>query len=106
MADQSYRVGDIGTVFTVTITENGSAVDVSSATVTKQIIFKKGDGSALVKNASFTTNGSDGKITCTMGTTDLSIEGTWAIQGKVVISAGTFLTQVATFRVEPSLPTV
>ena len=53
----------VGNVITLgsTVKENGSALNVSSATV-KKLRVKSPDGSTQEHTASFTTDGSDGKI--------------------------------------------
>ena len=48
------HVSDIGTIIQITITEDGVALDISSAT-TKEIILKKPSGTLLTKTATFTT---------------------------------------------------
>ena len=97
------HIGDIGTVFVLTIQEDGTAVDVSSATATKNIIFKKPDATTLTVAASFTTDGTDGKIEYPTVSGDINISGIWHIQGQVVLSGGTFFTDIAEFEVEKSL---
>tara|TARA_Y100000296_G_scaffold84177_1_gene116858 strand:- start:5323 stop:5634 length:312 start_codon:yes stop_codon:yes gene_type:complete len=94
---------DIGTVFKVTIKDSASAVDISTAT-TKQIIFKKPGGGKLTKDAPFFTDGSDGIITYTTVSGDLSEEGMWKLQGYIVLSGGnTFYTDIYTFKVYRNL---
>ena len=62
MAVNEIHVGDIGTVFTLTIKDGSSVIDLSGAT-TKQIILRKPDRvTSSTKTASFVTDGSDGKI--------------------------------------------
>ena len=72
-----FRLNDIGTVITVIIKDSsGTIVDVSSATVTKNIVLKKPDGTIETKGASFTTNGTDGSIYYTTISGDLNTLGT------------------------------
>lgn len=96
--------GDIGTVFTVTIIDDttSAAIDVSTAT-TKQIIFRKPDKSLLTATATFTTDGSDGKITYSTVSGDLSQPGLWKIQGKVIAPTFTNSTENSTFNVKKNL---
>ena len=77
---------DVGTKFLVTIKDGSDAVNVSSATSTKQIIFKKPSGTSMTKAAY-----------------DLDEVGTYEIQGKVVITDGTFYTDIQTFKVHRNL---
>lgn len=85
---ESVQKDAIGVVIICTITEDGSAVDVSTVS-TKQIILQKPDGSAaLTKTASFTNTGTDGKIQYTTISGDLNVTGIWNIQGAIVFSGG------------------
>ena len=102
MPANEIHLNDIGTKFLVTITDGSSAVDVSTAS-TKQIIIKKPSGSKLTKTASFNSDGSDGKIYYTTVTDDLDEAGSHKLQGKVIISDGTFYTDIQTFKVYRNL---
>ena len=64
------RKDDIGTVFEVTVKDNGIVVDVSSVSV-KQIKFLKPDGTIDTQTAAFKTNGTDGIIIYTAISGDL-----------------------------------
>lgn len=75
----------VGTIFRLTIEEDGTAVDVSTAT-TKQIRFQKPDGSALVKTATFTTTGTNGQIEYATVSGDLNQAGQWEMQGYIAMS--------------------
>lgn len=101
MSDEIH-VDDIGTVFTVTLKESGSAVNVSTAT-TKTIKFKDPSGTASSKTADFTTDGSDGKIYYTTVADDLDEAGMWEIQAYVVMPTGTWSSSTKKFRVYPNL---
>ena len=98
------HIGDIGTVFVVTIKdEDETVVDVSSAS-TQQIIFSKPDGTKVTKTSVFTTDGTDGKIQyTTVDVNDLTTKGKWHLQGKVTLSAGTWTTNVGHFKVFKNL---
>lgn len=86
MADQIQK-NNVGTRFQATITEDGTAVDISSAT-TKELRFKKPDGSAtLVKSATFLTDGSDGIIYYDSQSGDLDVIGGWKFQGYAVLTS-------------------
>lgn len=101
MSANEIHVGDIGTQFIITVTDN-TAVDISTAT-TKQFIFKKPDGTKLTVSASFYSDGTDGKLTYTTVDGDIDIAGTWKLQTLVVISDGTFYSDVTTFKVYSNL---
>lgn len=92
------NVGDVVT-FRVTVTDqDGSAVDVSGAS-TKQIKLRKPSGTVLTKTASFTTDGSDGKIEYQTANTDLDVAGVWGIQAYVVGTGYENSTRADSFRV-------
>ena len=62
MAANEIHVGDIGTIFEITLMDDVAIVDVSTATLAgeKQFQFIKPDGSApAAVDASFTTDGTD-----------------------------------------------
>ena len=61
MAANEIHVDDVGTQFLLTIMDGSAAVDISSAS-TKQIIIKKPSGTKMTKSATFSSDGSDGKI--------------------------------------------
>ena len=103
MAANEVHQNDIGTKFLVTIKDGSDAVNVASATSTKQIIFKKPSGTSMTKTASFNSDGTDGKIYYTVVADDLDEVGTYEIQGKVVITDGTFYTDIQTFKVHRNL---
>lgn len=72
---------DWGIRFEITIKDqDGTVVDVSGAT-TKQIIFKSPGGDVSAKTATFTTNGTDGKIYWDSTTSFLATAGRWKMQG-------------------------
>ncbi len=97
------HVGDVGTIFEVEITDQAdAAVDISGAT-TKQIKFTKPVGTDVTQTAAFSGTGTDGKMRYLTVAADLSADGDWALQGYVVIPAGTWHTDVGTFKVLPNL---
>lgn len=77
-------VQDIGTIFRTTVKEDGTAVDISTAT-TKQIIFQPPSGVAVAQTAVFFTDGSDGIMQYVTVADDLNIGGIWRLQGFVVL---------------------
>ena len=97
------QVGDIGTIITLTIQNtSGSIVNVSSAT-TKQIRLRKPSGEVLNKTASFTSDGSDGKIQYTTISGDLDESGRWEMQAVVVLALGTWASKTIRFTVDELL---
>lgn len=73
-------VGDIGTALRLTVTEDGSALDVSGAG-NAYIKLRTPDGRLLTKNASFVDDGTDGQIQYVTQANDLDVPGKWRIQG-------------------------
>ncbi|MDQ3007191.1 MAG: BppU family phage baseplate upper protein [Chloroflexota bacterium] len=82
------QVGAIGLVITLTIMEDGAAVNISSA-ATRKIKIRKPDGTVLEKDAAFTTNGSDGKLTYTTVSGDIDQVGQYKVQAYVEMSSFT-----------------
>jgi len=103
MANKDIRIGDIGTVFEITVKDDSDVVDVSSAIAagTKEIIFVDPDGAEVAHSASFTNDGTDGKIRYIRQSGDIYRPGNWEIRGKVIITAGTFNTTHGNFLVKP-----
>lgn len=103
MANAIPRVGDIGTVFQATIKdETGAVVNVSGAS-SKVIKFKKSDGSTVSKTASYTTDGTDGKIEYTIQSGDLNMAGDWQAEAIVTVGANTWSSTIHDFRVGVAL---
>tara|TARA_Y100000310_G_scaffold318630_1_gene372953 strand:- start:433 stop:741 length:309 start_codon:yes stop_codon:yes gene_type:complete len=102
MAANEIHINDVGTKFLVTVTDGTSAVNISSAS-TKQLIFKKPSGTKLTKTAVFNTDGTDGKMYYNAIADDLDETGSYKLQGKVIISDGTFYTDITTFKVYRNL---
>jgi hypothetical protein len=102
------RIGDEKTRITATIVDEGTgdAVNVSTAT-TKQLIFRRPDQSIETKSASFTTDGSDGKIYYLAEEDFFDQVGVWTFQGYVALGAsgvnGKWKTEFETFTVYPNL---
>lgn len=103
MARIEVHKDDIGTRFELTFKDDGIVVDISSATVTKEVIFEKPDGTILTKTASFVTDGVDGKLQYVTVSSDIDVAGIWKLQGKVVLTAGTYKSSMHEFRVFENL---
>jgi len=102
MPANEIHLNDVGTQFLLTVTDGSTAVDISSASV-KQIIIKKPSGTKITANTAFTSDGTDGKMSYTTVTDDLDEAGSYKLQGKVVISDGTFYTDITNFKVHRNL---
>lgn len=97
------HIDDVGTVFKATIVDTDDAtIDISSAT-TKTITFRLPDGSTSVKSAEFFTDGTDGILSYTTVTNDLSLDGSWQIQAFVDLPTGEWYSSIDDFTVYPNL---
>ena len=102
MPANEIHLNDIGTQFVLTVKDGSSAVDISGAT-TKQIIIQKSSGTKITASTTFSTDGTDGKMYYTTVADDLDEAGSYKLQGKVIISDGTFYTDITTFKVHRNL---
>jgi hypothetical protein len=94
---------DIGTVFELTITDQDAAVvDISSAG-TRQIVFKRPDGSVFTKTATLVNTGTDGKMKYVTLAGDLDQPGRWEAQGVVAIGSGSWSSGTIQFTVATNL---
>ncbi|MGE3341495.1 MAG: hypothetical protein AB7J46_06400 [Candidatus Altimarinota bacterium] len=78
------HVGDVGVVIRLTVQEDGSAKDISTAT-TKQIKIRKPSGEIVTLTGSFTTTGSDGKLEAETTSTDFDELGEYRAYAYLVI---------------------
>ncbi len=74
------RVGDVGVLVILTVYEDGSIKNISSA-VSLEFHIKKPDGTVLVKDATFATDGTDGKIEYTTEDDCFTDEGYYEFRG-------------------------
>lgn len=104
MTDTIIHVGDVGTIFRLTIVENDgtTVVPVQTATV-KKILFKKSDGTKVSKTAAFYTDGSDGIIQYTGLAGEIDKAGVWYMQGYVEMPSGKFYSETVRFVVHENL---
>jgi len=108
MAANEIHKNDVGTVFEVTLRDDTIIVDVASATVTKELVFKSpkpasGTSTVSTKAASFTTDGTDGKIQYTTIANDLNEIGLWNLQAHVILSTGDWRSDIQSFEVFANL---
>ena len=96
------RVGDIGTEFRITITDDGAAVDLSSAP-SLVINFRKPDGNILSVYADLYTDGTDGIIFYNAVNGDLDQSGQWKIQAVIETGGAIYSSSVGTFKVSCNL---
>lgn len=90
--------GDTGTEFRISITDDGTAVDISSATEL-YIIFKKPDGEILTVSANLWSDGTDGIIYYNTVDGDLNQSGQWRIEALVNLGGSVFYSSIGTFTV-------
>lgn len=90
--------GDIGTKLLITIKDDGSVVDISSAS-SLSIFIKRPDGTMLTRTGTLETDGTDGKLYYIVVAGDLNSAGLYKIQAQVNLSYGTFYSCSATFKV-------
>ena len=96
------HVGDIGTQLIMTVKDDGVVVDISSAS-TLNVIIKKPDGESYTKTGTLYTDGTDGKMYYTSVNGDFNAAGSYKIQGKVVLTGGTYYSSISTFKVQCNL---
>lgn len=90
---------DTGSIFRVTVKKQDNTVwDISAAT-TIQIKFEKPSGSTAIKTASYTTDGTDGKMEYVSVSGDLDEVGEWQVQGRVVSGSQDLRTTIGKFQV-------
>jgi hypothetical protein len=103
MASGEIHENDIGTIFRVEVKNAaGAVVDISSAT-SKYIDFQKPDGTDVRQTASFTNDGTNGLIQYATLAADLDQVGLWEYQARVILSGGTWNSDVLHFDVFPNL---
>ena len=97
--------GDGGVEFLAEVhDENDAAKDISSA-VTTNFLFQKPDGSVLTVDASFKTDGTDGKLSYTTTNNDLDQIGLWRWQAYIEFGDGTHkYTSIDRFKVKDAIP--
>lgn len=105
--DCEIHVGDIGTVFEITLqdcsVDPAIPVDLTAAT-TIEIIFQKPPSTKVVKTGVVVNPpGTDGLIKYTSVADDLDKNGTWKIQARVVFPTGEWRSSVDEFIVHPNI---
>ena len=80
----------------------GVVVDISSAT-TKEILLHKPGGAVLTKTATFTTNGTDGKIRFSSASGDWDQPGVYRLQGHIAGTGYNRYSSIVTMTAEGNL---
>lgn len=75
-------VGNYGQTIEITVTEDGTAADVSTFG-TAQYVFASPGGTVTTVTAAFKTDGTDGVLTYTVGSALLTTAGDWMVQPKL-----------------------
>jgi hypothetical protein len=105
-SEEEVHYNDIGTDIIVTVNDcvsgTATALDVSGAS-TLELILKSPSGTSSTKTAGLNTDGTDGKIKYTSVDGDFNEVGTWRIQARIVLGAGTFRSDVGSFKVYENL---
>jgi hypothetical protein len=96
------HVDDIGTKFTITIKDGDDLVDVSSALFVV-LIIRKPDDEIINRDASFSSDGTDGQVYYDIVDGDLDEAGYYKLQAKVTFPNGVFFTNIHTFQVHCNL---
>lgn len=92
------HVNDVGTRFLITVKDDGEIVNISGVPAIS-LIFKKPDDSIIYRSGLLFTNGVDGKVYYDTVAGDLDEAGYYKLQGRVVLTSGTFYTDIHTFQV-------
>jgi hypothetical protein len=95
---------DEGTEFIATVKEDGVAADISQASV-KRFIFQRKDKTTLVVNASFVTNGTDGKLHYFSSGSDFGVKGKTLFQVYLEMPSGKWHTSQVDFEVKENIVT-
>jgi len=108
--DQEIHKDDIGTIFEVTIIDpiTNRPLNIADATETLIYILKPAVDEEtppvrLDKTATFTSDGSDGRIEYASIAGDLDIAGRYQIQARVTTPDGVWHSQILKFKVEDNL---
>jgi len=101
MAANEIHLNDVGTEFKLTISDAGTAVDVSSALEIK-INFRKPDGTCFSKTAS-AVDAANGIVRYITGVGDLDTTGTWKLQAFVDFGSTEFYSDIQSFRVHKNI---
>ena len=103
MAANEIHLGDIGTIFEITLMDGASVVDISTQTL-MQIKFKKPKSAVVTQTAVFKTDGTDGILQYVTVLDDLDELGTWKIQAYVELASGSkHNSDIGTFTVYANL---
>jgi hypothetical protein len=90
---------DIGTVFELTLKDGAAAADISAFT-TRKFRFQRPSGDCEIVDATFVTDGTDGKLEYTTVSGDIDETGMWNLQARITDGSGNrFHSEVVEFEV-------
>lgn len=92
-----------GVLFVVTIQQDDAAIDISGFTVDKKIYLKSPNGTVTPLDATFVTNGLDGKLEATVEAGNLALAGNWELQAYLESATQSIPSEIAEFVVKRSL---
>ncbi len=98
------NVGDVNLIIELQVVNPDTivAIDISTAS-TKEIYLARPDGTVLTKTATFTTDGTDGKIQFATASGDFTVSGPYTVQAHVVWGGNDRKTSKRMFEVEEPL---
>lgn len=101
--DTSLQQNCVGITFIVVVTQQDGVTpqDISGATSLNMFLTKP-DLSISSNEATFVTDGTDGKMQYTTQSGELSTIGIYKVQGEYISGSGVFYTQKTYFIVEPN----
>ena len=94
MSVKELRVGDIGTEFVAAIRDQDGAIINISASLVRRFLFRKPDGTSMIKTAVFTTDGTDGLVEYVTIADDVDQAGEWGWQAFIRMAAGEWRTNI------------
>lgn len=102
MAEDQVRLGDYGTRFKLTLKDDASVVDISTASLL-ELLFLKPSGAVVTKTALLFTDGTDGVVYYDVEDGLIDEVGLWKYQVFFTMSTGFWGSSIGTFRVYPNL---
>ena len=100
--DDNIHVGDVGTIFEVTVVEGDTVVDISNPTVLT-IKLRKPSGAVVSHTATLSSDGTDGKLRYISIAGDIDQDGPWALQAYVELLSWQGSTAIGEFDVLENL---
>lgn len=102
MSANEIHVGDVGTVFTATLKDSGTAVDISNAS-TKYFLLRQPGGTTSTVTANFTTSGTDGVLNFTSTSSHFDQMGLYRLQAFINDGTNQWHTDIFRFNVFANL---